>query len=112
MATPTELAREAQKQIELLQAEFEIHQRGMENLKLFDLRERLVVLEQKIAKLERELEALKSLPIIADRVDRLERDRDESEKRRWQFAYIFAGAVATLLVTVLVQLVLLPLVKK
>ena len=50
--------------------------------------------------------------VVADRVAKLETHIADNEKRRWQFVYIFAGAVATLLVTVIVQLVLLPLVKK
>lgn len=37
--------------------------------------------------------------------------KDEADKRQWQFVYIFAGTVASLLVTVVVQLVL-NLVKK
>jgi len=34
------------------------------------------------------------------------------DNRRWQFVYIFAGAAATFLVSVIAQLVLVPLVKK
>jgi len=41
----------------------------------------------------------------------LKKAKDESDKRQWQFVYIFAGAMASLLVTVVVQLVL-ALVKK
>ena len=49
--------------------------------------------------------------MLEDRVNELKKSKEEAEKRRWQFAYIFAGAVATL-VRVIVQIVLLPLVKK
>ena len=52
------------------------------------------------------------IAILRTIMDKLETHIEETDKRRWQFVYIFAGAVATLLVTVIVQLVLLPLVKK
>ena len=105
MATPTEMAREAHTQIALLRAEFEIHQRGIETLKLIDLRERLAVLDEKIAKLERELEAVKCLPVIVVRVDKLEQHRDETDKRRWQFVVLFVGGILTLAINLVVSFV-------
>ncbi len=112
MATPTEMAHEAQRQIAELRSVCDTRFSGIDKLELVELRERLAVVEEKIAKAERELESLKTLPVLDDRVDKLERHKDDSEKRRWQFVYIFAGAISTLLVTVIIQLVLLPLVKK
>ena len=52
------------------------------------------------------VKVLERLAVLDDRVAELKRMREESEKRHWQFVYIFAGAMASLLVTVVVQLVL------
>ncbi len=92
MPTPTELAHEAQVQIARLRAEFDMREKELTRIDLQSIREELAVMRAKLDKLENHI--------------------DDTEKRRWQFVYIFAGAVATLLVTVIVQLVLLPLVKK
>jgi len=92
MATASDLAHEANKQIAKLQSEFDFREKEIGKLHLQDLREHVAVL--------------------ADRVDKLKKRIEESDKRRWQFVYIIAGALAMLLVSVLVQLVLLPLVKK
>ncbi len=92
MPTNTELIREARLQIESLQTGFNFREKELANFDMPLFREDLAVLKS--------------------RLDKLENHVEETDKRRWQFVYIFAGAVATLLVTVLVQLVLLPLVKK
>ena len=92
MATASDLAHEANKQIAKLQSEFDFREKELGKLHLQELREQVAVLADRMAKIETHI--------------------TDTEKRRWQFVYIFAGAVATLLVTVIVQLVLLPLVKK
>lgn len=92
MPTNTELIREARLQIESLQTGFNFREKELAKFDMPLFREDLAVLKS--------------------RLDKLENHVEETDKRRWQFVYIFAGAVATLLVTVLVQLVLLPLVKK
>ena len=92
MPTNTELIREARLQIESLQTGFNFREKELARFDMSLLREDLAVLKS--------------------RLDKLEKHVEETDKRRWQFVYIFAGAVATLLVTVIVQLVLLPLVKK
>ena len=71
MATPTEMAHEAQLQIAKLRTEFDARFTALDKLNLLELRERIAVLEEKYVKLERELETVKSLPMIADRADRL-----------------------------------------
>ena len=92
MATNTEMIQEARLQIESLQTSFAFREKELAKFDMSLLREDLAVLKSRLDKLETHIE--------------------ETDKRRWQFVYIFAGAVATLLVTVIVQLVLLPLVKK
>lgn len=52
------------------------------------------------------VKVLERLAVLEDRVAELKRVREETERRHWQFVYIFAGAMASLLVTVVVQLVL------
>ena len=67
-------------------------------------------IDRRIADLKRmkdEFEQLtKTVAVHEDRVNKLEKREEESDKRQWQFVYIFAGAMATLLVTLVVQLVL------
>lgn len=92
MATNTEMIQESRLQIESLQTGFEFREKELAKFDMALFREDLAVLKSRLDKLEKHIE--------------------ETDKRRWQFVYIFAGAVATLLVTVIVQLVLLPLVKK
>ena len=92
MATNTEMIQEARVQIESLQTGFKFREQELAKYNLSQLREEIAVFKS--------------------RLDKLENHVEETDKRRWQFVYIFAGAIATLLVTVIVQLVLLPLVKK
>jgi hypothetical protein len=132
MAGPSalDLARTARQDIAVLRAEFEAFARETDTPEVRRLRERFATAEEKIATLERTVEGLKQLPVIEDRVAKLEKRaeatekqqerlavvesqqadmkkaKEESDKRQWQFVYIFAGAMASLLVTVVVQLVL------
>ena len=85
-ASPTEMARTAHSRLDLLEKDIGSLQTEVEKYDPTSVRERLAVLE--------------------DRVHELKRIKDESEKRHWQFVYIFAGAMASLLVTVIVQLIL------
>ncbi len=92
MATNSELIQEARLGIQSLTTSFEYRERELNGLNLPAMRE--------------------DIAVVKSRLDKLEKHAEETDKRRWQFVYIFAGTVATLLVTVIVQLVLLPLVKK
>ena len=92
MATNTEMIQEARVQIESIRSRVTFRDEELAKYNLSQMREEIAVLKS--------------------RLDKLEKHIDETDKRRWQFVYIFAGAVATLLVTVIVQLVLIPLVKK
>jgi phage terminase Nu1 subunit (DNA packaging protein) len=88
------------------------------------LRETVDALKTALAETRKEMEALTKavdqleLLKLRDRVTTaeavvadLKKAKEESDKRQWQFVYIFSGAMATLVVTVIVQLVL-ALVKK
>jgi len=110
VATPTELANDALGQGEVLRTEFELFRSDIKDLKLPELRERCAVVESQLVLLRKEADALPQLrqanAVLEDRVVKLERRAEEADKRQWQFVYIFAGAMASLLVTVVVQLVL------
>ena len=69
-----------------LRKDVQRHDKDFDQLAPGQLRERIAVLEAHVADLKKA--------------------KDESDKRQWQFVYIFAGAVVSLLVTVVVQLVL------
>ena len=88
MPTNSDLIRDAWLQLESLQTSFEYREKSLTETNLPGMRAELAVPKS--------------------RLDKLETHVEDIDKRRWQFVYIFAGAVAT----VLVQLVLLPLVKK
>ena len=92
MATNSELIQEARLEIQSLTTSFKYYEKSLSETNLPSMREEIAILRTRLDKLETHIE--------------------ETDKHRWQFVYIFAGAVATLLVTVIVQLVLLPLVKK
>lgn len=110
MATPTELANNALGQGAVLRTEFELLRGDIFRLNLPELRERCVVLETQLVALRKETDVLPQLrqanAVLEDRVAKLEKRAEEADKRQWQFVYIFAGAMASLLVTVVVQLVL------
>ncbi len=79
---------------------------------LADLKSDDAALRQDIAVLRAQLDQSKALELLQRlatleaEVRELKRVREETDKRHWQFVYIFAGAMASLLVTVVVQLVL------
>ena len=77
------------------------------------LRQANAVLEEKVAKLERRAEDAERerLGVVESQQADVKKATDDSDKRRWQFVFIFAGAIATLIATTVVQLVL-NLVKK
>ena len=83
--TTAELAQQLQEQLITLQAEFDVSKKELQYYELQQLRERLVVLEFQVAELKR--------------------SKEESEKRHWQFVYIFSGGMVTLFVSLLVQLI-------
>jgi len=89
--SPIEYAREIATDLAVLRAEYDTTSREYEKADLARLRERTAVLETRVAELER--------------------CKQDADKRQWQFVYIFAGGMATLLVTVLVQLVIAVLKK-
>ncbi len=119
----TELAREAQKRADDLRAEFDAFKENTEKLQLQELRDRLIVLEQKLILVEKELEAIRTLPVIKDRVDKLEKEletirtipalqervaelvkqRDEGDKRRWQFVLFILGVLATTVIQLVIS---------
>ena len=69
---------------------------------------RLALLELRLDPLNT---AAEKLAVFEFRVGELERCKQDADKRQWQFVYIFAGGMTTLLVTAVVQL-LIAMLKK
>lgn len=115
MPSPTELAREAHTHGQMLRAEFVLLKDEIGRYDLQTLRERHAVLSDQLARVDSRLDeliaAVRQMAVLEDQVSELKKWKEDAEKRQWQFVYIFAGAMASLLVTVVVQLVL-ALVKK
>lgn len=111
MATsPTELARDAILRGEILRSEFDFLRSELDKLNLTRLGERVTVVEATVVRLERRADDAdrlrERLAVVESQLADTKKARDEADKRQWQFVYIFAGAMASLLVTVVVQLVL------
>ena len=116
-AGATELARNAISHSVLLRTEFELFRDQCADLSLPELRERVAVLEtqvvdlrreaesatrlrhahavleEKVTRLEKVAEEAKQLPVILDRLNKLEDEKRESYKRVWQFFFLLAGVV-------------------
>jgi len=107
---PSELARQAMTNGTALRIEFDLFRGDVKDLKLSELRERCALLESQLVALRKEVDTVPQLrqanAVLEDRMGKLEKRAEEADKRQWQFVYIFAGAMASLLVTVVVQLVL------
>lgn len=106
MPTPTELAHDAMKHSQALRLDFELLNQLVKSGDLLGLRERLVLVEGRLAVFEQFEAELRRIGILEERIQELKNWKAETEKRHWQFVYIFAGALASLLATVVVQVVL------
>lgn len=115
--SPTQLARDAKHAIDLLKQDVELFKKQFEGLELLQLREQVAiltregdalrkevvsasklretnaVLEEKVARLEKVAEEAKQLPVILDRLNKLEEEKRESQKRVWQFFFLLGGVV-------------------
>jgi len=128
MASPTELAREAMEHSRAIRKEFDLLKQLVELRDLPGLQDRLLSLQLRIDVIEMTTAVLRAeydstsrkvdhvdsrerTAVLETRVEELERCKQEADKRQWQFVYIFAGGMATLLVTVVVQLVIAVLKK-
>ncbi len=89
-----------------LRREFELFSERFERLELAKLREANAVLEAKVARLEKVAEDAKQLPVILDRLNKLEEERRESQKRTWQSFFAAIGVAFGVLGGVIGQLIL------
>ena len=85
MATPTEMAHEAHKQIAQMRSEFDARISGLDKLNLLELRERLAILE--------------------DRITELRKSKEEADRRYWQFVVLFIGGILTLAINLVVSFI-------
>lgn len=108
--SPTQLARDAMARLDLLTKDVQSLQTELEKADLPSLKERLAVLDDRVAELKRmkdEFEKLtKTVAVHEDRVNKLEKKDEESGKRGWQLLYIVIGAGLALFSSLIVQLVL------
>lgn len=128
--SPTDLAREAAAKGDILRNEFDLFCKQVSELSLPELRERVVVLEtevaglrkeseasaqlrhanavleEKVARLEKVAEEAKQLPVILDRLNKLEEEKREAGKRLWQFIFAAVGLVLGVLGGLVGQLLL------
>jgi hypothetical protein len=131
MASPTELAREAMEHSRAIRKEFDFLKQLVELRDLPGLQDRLMSVQLRIDAIEMTAAILRAeydstsrkfdnfdlvdsrerTAVLETRVEELERCKQEADKRQWQFVYIFAGGMATLLVTAVVQL-LISVIKK
>ncbi len=109
MASPTELAREAMEHSRGIRNEFDLLKQLVKLHDLPGLNDRFIGLNHRIDVLETTV-AVRTA-VLETRLAELERCKQEADKRQWQFVYIFAGGMATLLVTAVVQL-LISVIKK
>lgn len=97
-------------QLEVMNKEIELLRGELERTEYTKAHDAIARLDERVKSLERLLEKMdsdsKRIAVLEEKTSELKRHRDESDKRQWQFVYIFAGACASLLVTVVVQLVL------
>lgn len=108
MATQTEqLAIDAHSKIDVLRAEFNLVQDQFQKLSLGDLRERLAVIENRLAELDKAVEKLKptkaeseEMGAIKNRLTQLEEQKKLADTRLFQFYMLFAGGIMTLAVQV------------
>jgi hypothetical protein len=103
--SPTRLAREAKEAGELLKQEHEFLLSRFDDLDLLGLRERVARIEERLLRVEKTQEDIKEVPVLADRINKLEKHKEETEKRGWQFVFIGAGAGLALIGGIVVQLV-------
>jgi hypothetical protein len=96
--SPTKLIRETQQVVKVLAERVDGLRHELSQLSLPELRDRMSLLAERLA-------------VTEDRVNKLEKTKEEAEKRHWQFVYIVLGAALALLSSLLVNLLLL-LVKK
>ena len=109
-SSPTQLAREALNRLDLLSKDVESLQAELEKADLSTLKQRVAVIEEKVAELKKSKDEFDKLSrqsaVLEDRVNELKKANEESGKRGWQLLYIVIGAGLALLSSLLVQLVL------
>src|SRR5687768_8814848 len=96
--SPTKLIRDTQQEVKVLAERVDGLRHELSQMSLPELRDRVSHLAERLS-------------VAEDRVNKLEKVKEESEKRHWQFVYIVMGAALALLSSLVVNL-LLPLVKK
>ena len=108
MASPIVRVDALQLQVDILEGQFQLLKQEVALAEVSKMSKSLAVLEDRTNQLN---SAAVKIATFEVRVAELERCKQEADKRQWQFVYIFAGGMATLLVTAVVQL-LISVIKK
>ena len=102
---PTQLAREAKDAISRLKQDHEFLQKRFEDLDLLEVRERVARIEERLSRIEKIQEEHKELPVLADRINKLEKNKEEADRRYWQFVVLFIGGILTLAINLVVSFI-------
>lgn len=107
MAVPTtaELARQTASEFADLKKDVELLLKQTEQLKLNELPTDLAVLNHRLAQIEKAAEDLRIMPVLTDRVNKLEKHKEEADRRYWQFVVLFVGGILTLAINLVVSFV-------
>jgi tetrahydromethanopterin S-methyltransferase subunit G len=107
--TNTELIRHLQDEVVRLSAALGPLREQLERADFVQVRERLAVVEQRLAEFDAARAQFERLAVIEDRLGELAKWKDEREKRNWQLLALGVGAVLSLLGGIVVHLVLFAL---
>ncbi len=99
------LARDVDRGLAILRTEHDNFRKEFERTQVSQLRERLAVMEESLARFEKLLDELKHVLVLEDRVNKLEKHHEEAGKRSWQFVFIAVGAGCAVVGGVAVQLI-------
>ena len=108
MASAISRVEALQVEVANLEARFQLLKQEVALAEVNKMSKSLAVLEDRTDQLNT---AAVKIAAFEVRVAELERCKQEADKRQWQFVYIFAGGMATLLSTVVVQLMIAVLKK-
>ncbi len=106
---PTELAKQLSSELESIKGRLALLEQRLQEYGLFELSKSVATIAKQVETLTGGSDTLidlgKSVAVLEDRVNKLEKRDEEASKRGWQFVYIIVGAVLALGSSFLVQLV-------
>jgi signal recognition particle subunit SEC65 len=105
--SPSEIAREVQREVLLLRSEFDQPRTELDNAEFRRVRERLAVLENRLSELDKAIEQLKpskaeaeEMGALKNRLTQLEEQKKLGDTRAFQFIVLFIGGLLTLAINI------------